>query len=57
MANPLQRQEKGVRPIFYCLIVTTKQSFTLLSASQFEKTYLRHIFLCKLGNKLPPLSV
>ncbi|AEL71589.1 primosome assembly protein PriA [Yersinia pestis] len=44
MANPLQRQEKGVRPIFYCLIVTTKQSFTLLSASQFEKTYLRHIF-------------
>ncbi len=41
MANPLQRQEKGVRPIFYCLIVTTKQSFTLLSASQFEKpTYV-----------------
>ncbi|PSH21728.1 primosome assembly protein PriA [Yersinia pseudotuberculosis] len=44
MASPLQRQEKGVRPIFYCLIGTTKQSFTLLSASQFEKTYLRHIF-------------
>ncbi|AHK19338.1 hypothetical protein [Yersinia similis] len=44
MANPLQLQEKGDSQIFYCLIGPSKQSFTLLSASQFEKTYLRHIF-------------
>ncbi|ATX62991.1 primosome assembly protein PriA [Yersinia hibernica] len=30
--------------VIYCLICHSKQSFTLLCASQFEKTYFRHTF-------------
>ncbi|PHZ22354.1 primosome assembly protein PriA [Yersinia massiliensis] len=30
--------------VVFCLIHVSKQSFTLLSASQFEKTYLCHTF-------------